>query len=197
MTESASSSGIVLKNAPLIAILALQSVCAIYLVRDMLLSVLGIYYEPLSWQYLEYLDIGAALGLIAGIALGGRMLIGSLRRRNQAEEKLRRAKTAFAELVEQRFQDWALSPAEREVALFSIKGLSVAEVARLRGTSEGTIKAQAAAVYRKAGVGSRHQLLSLFIEDMFDPSLMDAAKAGARPDAAAGPGLIAAAPERS
>lgn len=160
-----------LKQAPLIAILALQTVCAVYLIWDMVLSVLGIYYEPLIWQYTEYLDIGAALGLIAGIVLGARMLVLSLRQRHQAEEKLRRARTAFTELTDQRFDDWGLSPAERDVALFAIKGLSVAEIAGLRGTSEGTIKAQAAAVYRKAGVANRHQLLSLFIEDMFDPAV--------------------------
>ncbi|WP_299838019.1 helix-turn-helix transcriptional regulator [uncultured Paracoccus sp.] len=192
MTDRVSSSGHLLKHAPLIAILALQSLCAIYLVRDMVLSVLGIYYEPLAWEYLEYLDIGAALGLIAGIALGGHMLVQSLRQRQRAEEKLRRARTAFADLALERFADWGLSPAEREVALFSIKGLSVAEIAGLRGTSEGTIKAQAVAVYRKAGVANRHQLLSLFIEDMFDPDLMPAAVSA--PDRAA---ISAAAPEHS
>lgn len=185
-----------LKQAPLVAILALQSVCAIYLLRDMVLSVLGIYYEPLAWQYLEYLDIGAAVGLVAGIALGGKMLAQSLRQRHQAEEKLRRAKTAFAELAEQRFRDWGLSPAEREVALFSIKGLSVAEIAGLRGTSDGTIKAQAAAVYRKAGVGNRHQLLSLFIEDMFDPEMMAGAAAAPAP-APSQVAVSAAGPEHS
>ena len=40
------------------------------------------------------------------------------------------------------------------------------EIARLRETSEGTIKAQTAAIYRKAQVTGRPQLLSLFIEDM-------------------------------
>ena len=162
--------GQLLRQAPLVAILTLQTICAIYLVRDMVGSVLGIYYEPLAWEYTEYLDIGAAIGLIAGIGLGARMLVLSLREGREAQEKLARAKSAFVDLVEQRFADWALSPAERDVALFSIKGMSVAEIAALRGTSEGTIKAQAAAVYRKAGVGNRHQLLSLFIEDLFDPS---------------------------
>ena len=162
--------GQVLKQAPLIAILGLQTVCAIYLVRDMVLSVLGIYYEPLAWEYTEYLDIGAAIGLIAGIGLGARMLVLSLRDGREAQEKLARAKSVFMDLTQQRFSDWGLSPAERDVALFSIKGMSVAEIAALRGTSEGTIKAQAAAVYRKAGVGNRHQLLSLFIEDLFDPA---------------------------
>ena len=171
-----------LRQAPLVAILTLQTICAIYLVRDMVGSVLGLSYEPLAWEYTEYLDIGAAVGLIAGIGLGGRMLAHSLRAGREAQEKLARAKSAFMDLTEQRFTDWALSPAERDVALFSIKGMSVAEIAALRGTSEGTIKAQAAAVYRKAGVGNRHQLLSLFIEDLFDPSAFPASpKSGPAP----------------
>ena len=159
------------RHLPLLAILALQVVCCLYLVSDMLLSVMGIYYEPLAWQYQEYLEIGAALGLIAGIGLGARMLVLSLRRRREAEARLHRAQSAFMDHVEQRFSDWGLSPAESDVALFAIKGLSVAEIAGLRDTSEGTVKAQTAAVYRKAGVANRHQLLSLFIEDLFDPDI--------------------------
>jgi DNA-binding NarL/FixJ family response regulator len=44
--------------------------------------------------------------------------------------------------------------------------LSIAEIAQIRATREGTIKAQCAAIYRKAGVSGRAQLLSLFIEDL-------------------------------
>jgi DNA-binding NarL/FixJ family response regulator len=44
--------------------------------------------------------------------------------------------------------------------------MSTAEIAGLRATSEGTIKAQTNAIYRKAGVTGRPQLLSLFIEDL-------------------------------
>jgi DNA-binding CsgD family transcriptional regulator len=68
--------------------------------------------------------------------------------------------------MEMRFDEWALTRAERDVAVFAIKGLTVQEIARLRETSEGTVKAQTAAIYRKAGVSGRPQLLSLFIEDM-------------------------------
>ena len=60
----------------------------------------------------------------------------------------------------------ALTPSERDVALFAIKGMSTAEIASLRSTSEGTVKAQTNAIYRKAGVSGRSQLLSLFIEDL-------------------------------
>ena len=56
------------------------------------------------------------------------------------------------------------------MAWFTIKGLSIAEIARLRGTSEGTVKAHSNAIYRKAGVSGRTQLLSLFIEDLMEPA---------------------------
>ena len=59
-----------------------------------------------------------------------------------------------------------MTPAERDVALFSIKGFSTADIAGFREVSEGTIKAQTNAIYRKAGVSGRAQLLSLFIDEL-------------------------------
>ena len=94
------------------------------------------------------------------------MLRRALRDRHRAEEQLRRASGAFADLLQERFQEWGLTPSEKDVALFAIKGMSTAEIASLRSTSEGTVKAQTNAIYRKAGVTGRPQLLSLFIEDL-------------------------------
>jgi DNA-binding CsgD family transcriptional regulator len=82
--------------------------------------------------------------------------------------QLRRASSAFMQLLAERMAEWGLTPAERDVALFAIKGMSTAEIAALRSTSEGTIKAQTNAIYRKAGVTGRAQLISLFIDDLID-----------------------------
>ena len=71
------------------------------------------------------------------------------------ETQLRQASGAFAELLEERFRAWGLTPSERDVAWFTIKGLSIADIARLRQTSDGTVKAQSNAIYRKAGVSGR------------------------------------------
>jgi DNA-binding CsgD family transcriptional regulator len=90
------------------------------------------------------------------------------------------------ELLAERFADWGLTPAERDVALFAIKGMSTAEIAALRNTSEGTVKAQTNAIYRKAGVSGRPQLLSLFIEDLMGEGL-PAVRADAPPGGAAVP----------
>ena len=103
-----------------------------------------------------------------GVILGAILLRRALVQRNRAEEKLRRASAAFMDVLQERFDAWGLTPSERDVALFAIKGMSTAEIATLRATSEGTVKAQTNAIYRKAGVSGRSQLLSLFIEDLMD-----------------------------
>ncbi|NHB76144.1 helix-turn-helix transcriptional regulator [Rhodobacter calidifons] len=154
------------RAGPYIATLVIQALCAFFFVSDILSSLVGFRTTPISWEMREALEIGAAFGLILGVVVGGLMLRRALRDRHKAEERLRRASGAFADLLAERFEEWGLTPSEKDVALFAIKGLSTAEIAQLRSTSEGTVKAQTNAIYRKAGVTGRPQLLSLFIEDL-------------------------------
>jgi DNA-binding CsgD family transcriptional regulator len=51
-----------------------------------------------------------------------------------------------------------LTPAEREVALAILDGLSNDEIARLRGSSPRTVANQVATIFRKLGVRSRAEL---------------------------------------
>ena len=161
------------------AVLVIQALSAVFFVSDILSSYVGFGTAPLSWESRELIEIGAAAGLVIGLILAAAALRTAYRDRNVAEERLRRASGAFADLLEERFAEWGLTGAERDVALFAIKGLSTADIARVRNTSEGTVKAQTNAIYRKAGVTGRPQLLSLFIEDLMreDGGVRDAAKA--------------------
>ena len=154
------------------AILVLQAICTFFFLQEIAANLLGLSIPQRDWRFLELIEIGAALGLLSGIGLSAWLLTRSLRRTRAAEESLRLASGAFADLLEERFETWGLTPAERDVALFSIKGLSTAEIAAIRDTSEGTVKAQTNAIYRKAGVNGRPQLLSLFIEDLMDGALV-------------------------
>jgi len=147
-------------------VLCIQALCATFFVADIAISVLGLEVAPLDWALVELIEIGAALGLILGIAVGWIALSLARSRTRQAEAALRAASGAFMEVLEERFDHWGLTPAERDVALFAIKGMSTGEIANLRATSEGTVKAQTNAIYRKAGVTGRPQLLSLFIDDL-------------------------------
>ena len=156
------------RHGPLaiLPLVAVQGLCALYFVGNILLSLLGIAVRPIPWALHEALEIGAAIGLSVGFLIGTATLWRSLRERRRAEEDLRRARSLFRDQMAERFEHWGLTPAEADVAIFAIKGLRLQEIAELRRTSEGTVKAQANAIYRKAGVNGRSQLLSLFIEDL-------------------------------
>lgn len=71
--------------------------------------------------------------------------------------------------IEAQFARWGLTEAEAEVALILLKGLSLKEVATVRATSERTVRAQARALYGKAGLTGRAALSAFFLEDLLAP----------------------------
>lgn len=152
----------------LIVFILIQGACALVFVWDLASSMLGLRSTPVSWQMRELMELGAAFGLLLGLGFGALALNRAQSRTARVEDQLRAASGAFMDLLEDKFDHWGLTSAERDVALFSIKGMSTAEIAELRDTSEGTVKAQSNAIYRKAGVSGRPQLLSLFIEDLME-----------------------------
>ncbi|MEM7258753.1 MAG: hypothetical protein AAF404_15355 [Pseudomonadota bacterium] len=75
----------------------------------------------------------------------------------------------YRSVIQKQFEHWKLSPGEQDIAIALIKGLSFREVAELRNTREKTVRQQAAAVYRKAGLSGRHELAGWFFEDLLNP----------------------------
>lgn len=72
-------------------------------------------------------------------------------------------------VIELQFERWKLSPAEKEVALLLLKGLSHKELAEVRSITEATARQQARAVYKKAGLSGRNDLAAFFLEDLLLP----------------------------
>jgi len=161
----------------ILAILVVQVLSAFFFIGNMLAGLFGLRTKPLKWQTLELLEIGASVGLFLGVILGAIALRKSWQRQKKAEDQLRVASGAFVELLQERFDEWQLTPSEKDVALFAIKGMSTQEISILRSTSEGTVKAQTNAIYRKANVTGRPQLLSLFIDDLMGEALVEQASA--------------------
>ncbi|WP_111431683.1 helix-turn-helix transcriptional regulator [Rhodobacteraceae bacterium DSL-40] len=151
-----------LRHRGLVAVTAIQAFCTLYFAIDVAFELPELSTEPMH----PLIELLVVLALLGGTWLGLREIRRFLSEAERLEHSLMAARGAFLDLLDEHFTRWALTPAERDVALLAIKGLSIAEIAALRNTREGTVKAQSAAVYRKAGVSGRAQLLSLFVEDL-------------------------------
>jgi len=156
-----------MKRSGLIAtILVVQVLSALFFVSDIMIALIGWPVIAVNWQVHELIEIAAAISLVLGVVAGALLLRNAMHRTARAESQLRLASGAFADVVSDHFEEWGLTPAERDVALFVLKGLTTQEIADLRDTSDGTVKAQTNAIYRKSGVSSRSQLMSLFVDDL-------------------------------
>lgn len=149
------------------ALMSLLVLCSLFFLSDSIGDLFG-------WQVedSDTLETLVVLALVVAVGLTGFEIRKILDRQRRLEDQIRAASGAFSELLEDYFEQWRLTPSERDVALLAIKGLSIADIARLRNTKEGTIKAQSNAIYRKAGVSGRLQLLSLFIEDLMSSAVV-------------------------
>jgi DNA-binding CsgD family transcriptional regulator len=72
--------------------------------------------------------------------------------------------------IDRQMQQWGLTLAEREAALFLLKGYSTKEIAAHLGKSERTVRQQCGAVYKKSGLAGRADLSAFFLEDLLLPS---------------------------
>jgi DNA-binding NarL/FixJ family response regulator len=86
--------------------------------------------------------------------------------RQRWREELAHHLRAVGEGIRRQFAAWQLTAAEQDVAMLLLKGFSHKEIARLRRTSEATVRQQAAAIYQKAGLGGRAALSAFFLDDL-------------------------------
>lgn len=160
-------SGLRLSTLLLAAIVLLQVTFSAFYIIDMAMELFGIRKVAVSWEYREIVQIITIFGMLLGAFLGIVVLKGIGKRLREVDSQMLAASGQFHELMTRRFEEWGLSPSEKDVAVFALKGLSNSQIAEARGKSVGTVKAQCNSIYQKAGVSSRTQLLSNFIEDMF------------------------------
>ena len=149
-------------------IIALQAACTAFFVFDVSHDFL---YEREETVHVLF-EALANVGLVAGMIFGAIYLRRLLRQQAEAERAISVATGALRDVIEGYFADWKLTPSEADVARFTIKGFSIAEIASLRGSAEGTIKTHLNSIYKKAGVTGRAQLVNLLIEDLMEGPIL-------------------------
>ncbi|MCM2333263.1 MAG: helix-turn-helix transcriptional regulator [Anaeromyxobacteraceae bacterium] len=136
----------------------------------------------MSWSHVS-VELVAMLFCLAGVFGSGLVLRRALVRARElhhhlegTRQDLHEARTEADALraglgtaLDDQFERWGLTSAQREVALLVLKGLSYKEVAELRTTAEHTVRNQALAIFRKAGLAGRAEMAAFFIEDLLLP----------------------------
>lgn len=131
--------------------------------------------DPRGWADLSARDLTHLVSelammvlLLAGFAIARRLTRLLAAQRDMLKGNLASLRGDFDRILHRRFDDWRLSPAQRDVALLCLRGLRIAEIAAARGSAEGTVKAHLGAVFRAAGVRGRSELMALFMEEFLD-----------------------------
>jgi DNA-binding CsgD family transcriptional regulator len=71
--------------------------------------------------------------------------------------------------IEEQFNKWHLTKAEKDITRLILKGLSIKEIADVRTASEKTVSQQMTAIYQKSNLHGRAELSAFFLEDLFLP----------------------------
>lgn len=110
----------------------------------------------------------AVVLLFFGFAIARKTALRLRDERNSEHETLVSLKGQFDRILNRHFDDWCLTPAQRDIALLTIRGLRIAEIAKARGSAEGTIKSHMSAIFRAAGVSTRSELTGMFMDEFLD-----------------------------
>jgi DNA-binding CsgD family transcriptional regulator len=151
--------------------LLLQTVAAVFFVGD---AVGDLVIAPTSSHAIFESLVAAAL--VMGVIFGGLELRRALEKMRAQETALAVASGALYDVIRAQFAQWGLTAAEEDVGFLALKGLDVAEIADMRGSAQGTVRAQLTKVYSKAGVSNRAQFGALFVEDLLGEGLVPPAQ---------------------
>ncbi len=159
------------KSAMLWGLLVIQIVCTLFFLTDALGDMI-LAEEILAGFSHDILESMVVLAMSLSIVFTITEIRRMLHRQRRMEDQIKIASGAFVSMLNQYFDSWKLTPSERDVALFLIKGMSFSDIAKMRNTKEGTVKAQCNAIYNKSDVTGRAQLLSFFIEELLSEELI-------------------------
>ena len=126
-----------------------------------------------DWLYEEeYGSVHFTLEFIVFVGVSMALVLGvrDLRRlRTQLSHERRRIEvfsTELAESINIQMAEWRMTPSEKDVAWFIIKGYRFSEIAEARGVKESTARLQATSFYAKAGVSGRAEFVAEIIQPL-------------------------------
>lgn len=121
-----------------------------------------------DWESYHFLELLVTGGLLCAVGFLSVEVRAMRQAADSMAEKLKAASGSFNKLLEAHYDTWELTRSEREVARLVLKGCSNAEIAEIRNSAIGTVKAQTHSIYAKSGLSGKNQLMSFLLEELTD-----------------------------
>lgn len=128
------------------------------------------YPQSVSFAALTHLvaETIATVGVGIAFLINQDALRRSVREAAAVKDRLNALRGDFDRHMHERFSNWGLSPAESDVALLTVRGLKIAEIAEIRGAQIGTIKSQLSTIFKKSGATTRTEFVARFVDDFLE-----------------------------
>ncbi|WP_319823990.1 LuxR C-terminal-related transcriptional regulator [Thalassovita sp.] len=150
-------------NAPKMVLLSvvifMQATCSLFFLWDVITD-LQAGYLTLHIRF----ELLAVLTLIAGVATGTVLLRNLINLSNQSRQEIERMRERISKMIKERMDMWDLTRSETEVAWMVLKGFDIDEIAHVRKTASGTVRAQLSRIYEKSETHSQSQFIAQFLD---------------------------------
>ena len=153
---------------PLFTILIAQVCLTSLFIFKIIADLFAIPLKFIPWSVMEILEISTSFGMLLGVFTTFLLVSKGQKRIDLVEKKVDAASANYNNFLKVQFEEWGFSPTEKSIAIFVTKGFSNIEIARLRGTTESTVKSQMSTIFRKSGTSSRSQLVTWMLEDVIE-----------------------------
>jgi DNA-binding CsgD family transcriptional regulator len=147
-----------------------------WILEDILSLYLNAHWLHYSQTYFTFMEALIAIFSVVGIYFlfkelkdhkrdidSAREVIESLKSKNQ---KLNAVNLDFWNSIQDQFKGWSLTPAEKDIAILLLRGLSNQQIAAIRGKSLKTIENQAFSIYQKSGTTGKLEFIAFFISPL-------------------------------
>lgn len=125
-------------------------------------SMVGAFYQfkIIKWQNKEMADYQQKISDLDQVNLRLK------KEQEKFEKKISHLSNEFLSNIDEQFNQWQFSRGEKEIALLLIKGLSMKEIATIRGSNENTVRQQSSQIYKKSSLNGRMELSAFFLDDL-------------------------------
>ncbi len=134
-------------------VVGLYFICSLFFGIDIIAEVTLEFSDLSQISYFDALHLSmevlVEIALILAVILSLSSYFRIKENAKQSQDLVQAIRTGFDDVLNQKFDAWELTDAQKDIALLSVRGQSITEIAETRQTRDGTVKAHLHNIYKR------------------------------------------------